>query len=114
MAIEVRVPELGEGVESVEVVSVLVAEGDAVTEGQGLIEVETDKAAVEIPSTTEGTVSSVHVNPGQTLHRRPGRHTRRRERRGYGHSQPSDNGSRRRLGDADDPPAATGDVRRPT
>jgi pyruvate dehydrogenase E2 component (dihydrolipoamide acetyltransferase) len=67
MGIEVRVPELGEGVDSVDVVSVLVAEGDTVAEGQGLIEVETDKAAVEIPSTAAGTVSALHVTEGQTL-----------------------------------------------
>jgi pyruvate dehydrogenase E2 component (dihydrolipoamide acetyltransferase) len=105
MAIEVRVPELGEGVESVEVVSVLVAEGDAVTEGQGLVEVETDKAAVEIPSTTEGTVSSVHVNPGQTL--RTGDLVATLDA-AVDDATPSasDNGSDSGSDDADDPPAA--------
>jgi len=67
MATQVTVPELGEGVDSVDVVSVLVEVGDRVEAEQGLVEVETDKAAVEIPSTAAGTVTEIHVSAGDSL-----------------------------------------------
>lgn len=67
MALTINLPELGEGVESVDVVAVLVAVGDQVQENQGLIEVETEKASVEVPSTAGGTVLEVHVKEGDTI-----------------------------------------------
>ena len=67
MAITINLPELGEGVDSVDVVSVLVAVGDTIEVDQGLIEVETEKASVEVPSTTAGTVTEVHVKEGDVL-----------------------------------------------
>jgi pyruvate dehydrogenase E2 component (dihydrolipoamide acetyltransferase) len=67
MATRVTVPELGEGVDSVDVVSVLVQVGDRVEADQGLVEVETDKAAVEIPSSAAGTVTAIHVSAGDSL-----------------------------------------------
>ena len=67
MAITINLPELGEGVDSVDVVSVLVAVGDTIEVDQGLIEVETEKASVEVPSTTAGTVNEVHVKEGDVL-----------------------------------------------
>lgn len=67
MAITVTVPELGEGVDAVEVVKVLVAIGDTVAKDQPLVEVETDKAAVEIPSTAAGVVTEVHAREGDSL-----------------------------------------------
>ncbi len=67
MAITVKLPELGEGVDSVDVVAVLVAVGDRVEKDQGLIEVETEKASVEVPSTAAGTVTELHVAEGDTL-----------------------------------------------
>jgi pyruvate dehydrogenase E2 component (dihydrolipoamide acetyltransferase) len=63
----VHLPELGEGVDSVDVVAVLVSVGDAVATEQGLIEVETEKASVEVPSTAAGTVTEVHVSEGDVL-----------------------------------------------
>ena len=63
----ITLPELGEGVDSVDVVAVLVAVGDTVVIDQGLIEVETEKASVEVPSTTAGTVTEVHVKEGDVL-----------------------------------------------
>ena len=50
MATKVLVPLLGEGVEEVTIVTWLKAEGDAVEEFEGLLEVETDKVVTEIPS----------------------------------------------------------------
>jgi pyruvate dehydrogenase E2 component (dihydrolipoamide acetyltransferase) len=63
----ITLPELGEGVDSVDVVAVLVAVGDTIELDQGLSEVETEKASVEVPSTTAGTVTEIHVQSGDVL-----------------------------------------------
>ena len=65
--IEFRLPELGEGIESGQVIEVFVAPGDRVALEQPLLEVETDKAAVEIPSPADGTVTDVLVSAGDTV-----------------------------------------------
>jgi len=67
VAITITVPQLGEGVDSVDVVAVLVAVGDSIEVDQSLIEVETEKASVEVPSTTAGTITEVHVSVGDVL-----------------------------------------------
>src|SRR2546422_663508 len=59
-------PDLGEGLTEAEIVKVLVQEGDLVQEDAPLLEVETDKATVEIPSPLTGRVTQIHVQPGQT------------------------------------------------
>ena len=64
MAIDVTLPELGEGIEKADVVRVFVATGETVTTAQPLLEIETDKAAVEIPSPAAGIVRTVAVEPG--------------------------------------------------
>lgn len=64
---EFKLPDLGEGVHEGQVINVLVKEGEAIKEYQPMLEVETDKAAVEIPSPKGGTVSKVFVKPGQTV-----------------------------------------------
>src|SRR5262245_60509403 len=64
---EFRLPELGEGIESATVTAVLVKPGDAVKAGQNVIAVETDKAAVEVPIETAGTIGQVYVKPGDKL-----------------------------------------------
>src|SRR5207247_1481239 len=60
-------PDLGEGLAEAEIVKVLVQEGDLVREDAPLLEVETDKATVEIPSPVAGRVAKIHVQPGQTV-----------------------------------------------
>jgi pyruvate dehydrogenase E2 component (dihydrolipoamide acetyltransferase) len=60
-------PDLGEGLTEAEIVSVQVKEGDLVREDAPLLEVETDKAQVEIPSPFSGRVQTIHVAPGQTV-----------------------------------------------
>ena len=60
-------PDLGEGLTEAEIVSVLVHEGDVIREDAPLLEVETDKAQVEIPSPMSGRVEKIHVRPGQTV-----------------------------------------------
>ena len=62
--IDITLPELGEGIAEGEIVRVLVAEGDAVEPDQPLIEIETGKATIEVPSTATGTVTKVHVQEG--------------------------------------------------
>src|SRR2546428_3276626 len=60
-------PDLGEGLTEAEIVSVLVHGGDVIREAAPLLEVETDKAQVEIPSPMSGRVEKIHVQPGQTV-----------------------------------------------
>ncbi|MHC4768941.1 MAG: biotin/lipoyl-containing protein, partial [Planctomycetota bacterium] len=67
MSSEFRLPDLGEGVTEGQIVRVLVAEGDHVIEDQPLLEVETDKAAVEIPSPYTGVVARMHVAEQQVV-----------------------------------------------
>jgi pyruvate dehydrogenase E2 component (dihydrolipoamide acetyltransferase) len=66
-AAEFRLPELGENIESGDVVRVAVQAGEQVSQGQTVLELETDKAVVEVPSTVSGTVSEVSVQVGQKL-----------------------------------------------
>ena len=67
MATELKLPELGENVEKGDVVRVLVKPGDAVKKDQPVVELETDKATIEVPSDVEGTVSDVKVKPGDRV-----------------------------------------------
>ncbi len=60
-------PDLGEGLTEAEIVKVLVREGDVIREDAPLLEVETDKAQVEIPSPMSGRVAKIHVEAGQTV-----------------------------------------------
>lgn len=57
MAIQFKLPDLGENVASGTVVRVLVSKGDTVEEGQAVLEMETDKAVVEVPVDSAGTVA---------------------------------------------------------
>lgn len=65
--VEFRLPELGENIESGDVVRIAVQPGEAVTTGQTVLEIETDKAVVEVPSTVSGTVNEVKTQVGQKL-----------------------------------------------
>ncbi len=65
--IEFKLPELGEGVESGQVIEVFIAPGDKVSAEQPLLEIETDKAAVEIPSPADGTILDVYVSSGELV-----------------------------------------------
>ena len=67
MAIEVKLPELGEGIESGTVTGILVKPGDTVAEDDSIIEIETDKAVAEVPSSKAGTVKDILVVEGQEL-----------------------------------------------
>lgn len=62
-----KLPELGEDIEEADVLKVLVSEGDVVEVDQALIEIETDKATVEVPAETAGTVTKIHIREGDTI-----------------------------------------------
>lgn len=61
MATEFKLPDVGEGIDVGTVVAILVAEGDRIEVDQSVLELETDKAVVEVPSTVAGVVTKVHV-----------------------------------------------------
>jgi pyruvate dehydrogenase E2 component (dihydrolipoamide acetyltransferase) len=67
MATEIKLPILGENVDSGVVVNVLVSEGDEVAEGQPVIELETEKATVEVPASSSGRVKEISVKEGATI-----------------------------------------------
>jgi pyruvate dehydrogenase E2 component (dihydrolipoamide acetyltransferase) len=67
MSMEVKLPDLGDGIASGDILQVLVKEGDSVQANQNIVEIETDKATVEVPTPHAGRVSKVHVAPGQTV-----------------------------------------------
>ncbi|MFI4875878.1 MAG: 2-oxo acid dehydrogenase subunit E2, partial [Blastopirellula sp. JB062] len=67
MATEVKLPELGDGIESGDILSVYVSEGDVVSKNQNILELETDKATVEIPTTVAGKIVKVHVAAGDAV-----------------------------------------------
>lgn len=67
MATEFKLPELGEDVESGQVTRVLVQPGDTIEVDQSVIELETDKATVEVPSGVAGKVTEVRVNEGDEI-----------------------------------------------
>jgi pyruvate dehydrogenase E2 component (dihydrolipoamide acetyltransferase) len=67
VAQEFKLPELGENVASGDLVRVMVKPGDTVQEGQPVIELETDKAVIEVPSSVSGKVQEVKVQKGQKL-----------------------------------------------
>jgi len=67
MAFEFRLPDLGEGITEGELVRWLVRPGDRVALDQGIAEVQTDKAVVELPSPVAGTILSLDVEEGQVI-----------------------------------------------
>ncbi|HEY6906537.1 MAG TPA: 2-oxo acid dehydrogenase subunit E2 [Ignavibacteriaceae bacterium] len=67
MATEFKLPELGENIESADVINVLIKSGDSIDIDQGIIEIETDKATIEVPSTMKGVVKDVKVKAGEKV-----------------------------------------------
>ncbi len=67
MKIEIRVPELGEGIEQVEVAAVEIAVGAAVSSGDTLVTLESDKAAMDIPAEQDGVVAELSINAGDQV-----------------------------------------------
>ncbi len=67
MATELKLPDLGEGIADADVLSVLVSAGQAVAKDDPIIEIESDKATLEVPAEIAGTVTQILVNAGDTL-----------------------------------------------
>ena len=66
-ATEFRLPELGENISQGDLVRLMISPGATVSEGQAVMEIETDKAVVEVPSSVNGVVKDVQVSPGQKI-----------------------------------------------
>ena len=64
---EFKVPELGENVASGDVARVLVNVGDVITKEQPVVELETDKATIEVPSSVAGKVTEIRVKKGEKI-----------------------------------------------
>ena len=64
---QVKVPNLGDGVSSAQVLSIMVAVGDEVTKDQTLLELETDKAVAPVPSPESGKIVSVLIKEGDDV-----------------------------------------------
>ena len=64
MTTEFNLPELGEDIEAGDVVALLVSVGDTIEVDQPVLEIETDKAAIEIPSSVSGVITAIHVEEG--------------------------------------------------
>ena len=67
MAIEVKLPELGDGIESGDILDVLVSEGETIEKEQSICEIETDKATVDVPSTHAGKIIKIHIAAGDNV-----------------------------------------------
>ncbi len=67
MPIDIKLPELGEGITSGDVLEVLVAVGDTIAKDQGIVELETEKATIAVPASQAGVVSKIHVSVGETV-----------------------------------------------
>jgi len=63
----VRLPDLGEGVTEGEIIKIKVAQGDRISMDQVLIEVMTDKASMEVPSSIEGVIKNIEIKEGDIV-----------------------------------------------
>ena len=67
MPTEIKLPSLGEGIESGDVLEILVKVGDVIKKDQSLVEMETDKATVSVPSPIAGKILSIAIKEGETV-----------------------------------------------
>ena len=67
MPVQFALPDLGENIESGDVIRILVDVGDRLAEDQTVIELETDKAVIEVPSSVDGTITEILVQQGDTI-----------------------------------------------
>ena len=67
MSVKFALPDLGENIESGDVIRILVDVGDHLAEDQTVIELETDKAVIEVPSSIDGTVTGILIQQGDTI-----------------------------------------------
>jgi len=67
MLTDFRLPELGENITSGDLIKILVSVGDTIIQDQPVLELETDKATVEVPSSVHGMVRTIHVKEGEKV-----------------------------------------------
>src|SRR5688500_5433681 len=67
MPTEFKLPELGENITAGDVVRLLVAPGDTIAKDQAILELETDKATIEVPSNVAGTVKEIKVKEREKI-----------------------------------------------
>lgn len=67
MPTEFKLPEVSEGVESADIAEILISEGDTIDADQIVMEIETEKAAVDLPCPHAGKVAKIHVSKGETV-----------------------------------------------
>ena len=67
MARQLLIPNLGENIESVVVAGILIEAGDTVQADQSLLELESDKAVLEVPAEEAGTIEQILVSKGDTV-----------------------------------------------
>lgn len=67
MTTTIKLPELGENVDSGELTKILVHAGDAISKDQALLELETEKATIEVPSPVSGVIKELHVQEGRKV-----------------------------------------------
>ena len=65
--LEIKLPELGENIAQGTISKILVKVGDNVKKGQNILELETDKAVLEVPSSQDGSVKEILIKAGQTV-----------------------------------------------
>ncbi len=65
MVMQFKLPDLGENIQSGDIVNVMVSAGDTVQKDQPVLEIETDKAVIEVPSNISGKITELHIKPGQ-------------------------------------------------
>ena len=64
---EFKLPELGENIDQGDLVRLMISPGATITQGQAVMELETDKAVVEVPSTVSGVVKEIRVKEGEKI-----------------------------------------------
>src|SRR3954467_9648049 len=67
MPTQIKLPNLGENIESGDVLTIFVSEGDVVKANQDFLEVETDKATMPVPAPQAGKITKVLVKAGDTI-----------------------------------------------
>src|ERR1700741_1523780 len=67
MPTDMKLPELGENIEGGDVLRVIVKPGDQIKKDQPVLELETDKATIEVPSSGDGVVKDIKVKAGEKV-----------------------------------------------
>lgn len=65
--VEVKIPKLGDNIDKSDILSILVSVGDTIAKDQSILELESDKASVEIPSPVAGTIKEIRVKAGDSV-----------------------------------------------